>query len=133
MIEKTWRIELPKLQPSQLYICNEKLATVQNEWNEAALFPLPVKWLDRCWMLTDGHTRALAAWRRGLTTVCVYADTDDLDWEAYGICLNWCRAEGIYSVADLSGRIIGYEEYERLWIGRCAQMQSELEAGRQTA
>lgn len=130
MVYTTWRVDLSQLQPSQLYICAEKLAVVQNGWDETVLFPLPVKWLDGCWMLTDGHTRALEAWQRGLTTVFVYADTDDLDWEAYGICLDWCRAEGIRNPADLAGRIIGAEAYEQLWIGRCAEMQATLDAGR---
>jgi len=49
--------------------------------------PLPIKKLGQDVILTDGHTRALAAHLQGWQEIRVYWDEDDLDWEAYAICV----------------------------------------------
>ena len=121
--------DLEDLQPSQLYISLEKLKKVQSRFdfsNPTGIDPIPVKVLEGKQVMTDGHTRALAAYLAGLSAVPTYADPDDLDWDAYQICVDWCRAEGIYSVADLADRVVNPEDYERLWYQRCRKMQSEL-------
>lgn len=130
MSAKIFSIPVTALQPSQLYISAAKLQAVRMAWQHTDLFPLPVKWMIDRWMLTDGHTRAFEAWRTGQASIMVQVDEDDLDWEAYKICLGWCIAEGIRSVADLAGRILPEEDYSRLWHDRCARMQADLEAGR---
>lgn len=120
---------LEDLQPSQLYISWDKLTKVQSRFdfsNPRDIDPLPVKVLEGMQVMTDGHTRALAAYLAGLSAVPTYADPDDLDWDAYQICVDWCRAEGIYSVADLADRVVNSEDYERLWYERCRAMQSDL-------
>jgi hypothetical protein len=122
-----------ELQPSQLFISSEKLARVLRGLDSRgldSLEPIPVKELDGRVILTDGHTRAFAAFLRGLD-VPVYWDEDELDWEAYRICVAWCQEEGIHTVIDLADRILGPEDYELLWHRRCQQMQRELESWRQ--
>lgn len=121
--------ELQDLQPSQLYISREKLTKVQSMYdfsNPIGIRPIPVKDLDGLQVMTDGHTRALAAYLAGLSVVPTYADPDDLDWEAYRICVAWCQAEGIYSIADLAARVVSPEDYKRLWYDRCQAMQTDL-------
>jgi hypothetical protein len=120
---------LAEIQPSQLYISSEKLARLMEEIDAGGLGflePLPVKELDGRVILTDGHTRALAAHLHGCSEVKVYWDRDELDWEAYGICVKWCLEEGIHSVADLESHIVDPDKYEILWYGRCRKMQSDL-------
>lgn len=120
---------LAQLQPSQLYISAKKLADVRTWWRPptlAALEPIPIKRLGDCILYTDGHTRAFAAYQQGFTEVPVVWDEDDLDWEAYQICVDWCLAEGIRAIADLAGRVIAPEQYETLWHDRCRVMQAEL-------
>jgi len=57
-----------------------------------------------------------------------------LDWEAYEICVKWCREEGIYTIADLKDRVISHQEYKKLWYDRCSKMQNNLKQKRkQTA
>lgn len=127
------RVPLRDLQPSQLYVSREKLATVLASWSDrspATLGPLPVKrYADRL-VLTDGHTRALAAHRAGLAAVLVMPDEDDLDDEAYEVCVRWCLEAGIESVADLDARVVSPEDYERLWLDRCRTLHRELAARR---
>jgi hypothetical protein len=122
-------VKLDQLQPSQLYISQEKLSIIQAAYDLSSpegVQPIPVKDLGRLRVMTDGHTRAFAAYLTGLTSVPTYDDPDDLDWEAYQICVDWCRAEGIHSVADLAGRVVNAEDYEHLWYDRCREMQADL-------
>lgn len=112
--------QLLDLQPSQLYINADKLTAVQHRFSHNhAIEPLPVKKLASKIVLTDGHTRAFAAFLRGETSIFVHWDNDPLDWAAYEVCVQWCFAAGIYSVADLQPHIIPTEAYERLWLERC--------------
>jgi hypothetical protein len=121
-------MRLDEIQPSQLYINRAKLAQVQAA--VGPLEPLPVRRLAGRVVLTDGHTRALAAWLGRRSEIEVYWDEDELDWEAYEICVAWCVEAGVRTVADLAGRVVSPEEYEVAWLQRCAQMQRGLEEGR---
>lgn len=122
------RPELPlaALQPSQLYICQAKFEGVQAWFAPAPgpgrgqrFDPVPVRRLGKDLVLTDGHTRALAAHLAGWRAVPAVWDEDDLDWQAYRICVRWCKAEGIRRVGDLATRIVSAEDYQRLWLDRC--------------
>jgi hypothetical protein len=61
-----------------------------------------------------------------MTDIDVYWDEDELDWEAYEICLQWCEDDGIHTIADLAGTVVSVEDYERLWLKRCREMQEKL-------
>jgi hypothetical protein len=122
---ETFDADLSDLQPSQLYISSAKLAEVQRLVGAKAS-PLPVRRIGGRVVLTDGHTRALAAWREGRRTVQVHWDDDALDWEAYEICVEWCLEEGIRSVADLATRVVAARQYEELWLDRCRAMHRQL-------
>lgn len=77
-------------------------------------------------VITDGHTRALAAWLMGRDRIIARWETEPLDWEAYRICVHWCEESGIRSVPDLTGRVLNAADFRRLWLDRCLQMQSQL-------
>ena len=117
------------LQPSQLFINREKLADLQaaiDFSDPEKIPPIPVKDLDGRWVITDGHTRASAVYLAGNANIPVYLDEDELDWEAYRICVRWCHESGIYSIASLVERIISPEQYKKLWLHRCLKMQNRL-------
>lgn len=129
-------MSLDKIQPSQLYINREKLARVMEilkSGGKGSLEPIPIKELNGEIVSTDGHTRALAWYLKGNSEVEVEWEDTDLDWEAYEICIAWCKKEGILSIADLEDRIIGPSEYQTLWLDRCRRMQEELAAKRDRA
>ncbi|MBN1876989.1 MAG: hypothetical protein JXA33_22395 [Anaerolineae bacterium] len=120
---------LAEIQPSQLYISLEKLAQVQAWWQPPrleTLTPVPIKQLNGRIIYTDGHTRAFAAYWQGLAEIPVFWDTDELDWEAYQICVEWCLEAQIHTVMDLEGRLLSPSAYERLWRDRCRAMQTTL-------
>lgn len=109
----------------------EKLHAVLAVWrpgDASALEPVPVRRYGERLVLTDGHTRALAAYRAGLEEIVVVPDEDDLDDEAYAVCVGWCRDAGVESVADLDERVVDAEAYERLWLDRCRALHRDLAA-----
>ena len=86
----TFVMKLMDIQPSQLFISSEKLSQVQEEFDPfkpERLQAIPVKKLRSRVIITDGHTRAFAAYEAGLSEVTVFWDEDELDWEAYEICV----------------------------------------------
>lgn len=128
-------MRLDEIQPSQLFISSEKLAAVMKNFDPArpeTLEPVPVKQLGNQVIFTDGHTRAFAAFLGGLAAIPVYWDEDELDWEAYEICVQWCHEAGIRTIADLKGRVVSHDEYEVVWYQRCEEMQQALAGKRLT-
>ena len=120
-------LPLTQLHPSQLYISQEKLDAVRQWFDPRDLTnfePLPVK--RDGMFLTDGHTRAVAAFLAGLTQVPVCDETDELDWQAYGRCLQWCLEEQVNTIESLARRIVSPQDYDRLWHQRCDEMHREL-------
>ena len=129
-MSKTFMMKLDRIQPSQLYISSEKLSKVMKNFNPNSIEPIPVKKLGDDIIFVDGHTRAFAAYLHGLKEIPVYWEYEELDWEAYKICVEWCKKEGIYTIADLENRVIPHREYEILWYRRCEEMQRNLEVKR---
>lgn len=124
--EKRFLVPLAGLQPSQLCISEGKLRLVR-EWfdpgDQACFDPIPLKRLDGRIVMTDGHTRAVAAHFAGWSSVPACWDEDDLDMRAYTVDVQWCEEEVIRSPIDLAGRIVPHRAYERLWRKRCMEME----------
>ncbi len=130
---KSFLMKLDRIQPSQLYISADKLAEIMKTFslsNRHLLEPIPTKKLADDIIFVDGHTRALVALLQGLSEVPVYWEYEELDWEAYEICVKWCRDEGIRTISDLKNRVVSKDDYRVLWLDRCAKMQAELKARR---
>jgi hypothetical protein len=126
---KVFEMELVAIQPSQLFISVEKLNQVKKNYapvSAETLPPIPIKRLGDDVVFTDGHTRALAAHLQGIEKVRVFWDEDELDWEAYEICVHWCKEAGIRTIADLKGRLVSQKDYEVLWHRRCDQLHRDL-------
>jgi len=113
------------LLPSQLYISEGKLRLVRdwfNTDNTDDFDPIPIKKFNGNILMTDGHTRTVAAHLAGWNSVPVYWDEDELDMRVYAMDVKWCGDEGIRSPIDLAGRIVPPEDYERLWCKRCMEI-----------
>lgn len=122
---KVFMMKLDEIQPSQLYINSEKLSEVMkvlNIDNHCSMEPIPVKKLGDDVIFVDGHTRAFAAFLCGFSEVPAYWEDEKLDWDAYKICVKWCKREGIRTIADLKNRVVPQKEYEVLWYERCEKM-----------
>lgn len=126
-------LKLKDLQPSQFYISEKKLRGIEGWLDPADLScfePIPVKLLDGRPVMTDGHTRAVAALRAGLEAVPLVWDEDELSWDMYRACVAACREQGITSPCQLLSRIIPEEEYREKWDKWCDRMQAEIERNR---
>jgi hypothetical protein len=91
-----------------------------------AIEPIPIKKLESRIIFVDGHTRALAAFLHGFPMIPVYWEDEELDWDAYAICVEWCKKEGIHTIADLKSKVVSQKDYEILWYRRCKEMQQDL-------
>ena len=129
---KSFMMKLGEIQPSQLFINSEKLSLVMKTFdvNPRSIEPIPVKKIGEQIVFVDGHTRAFAAFLKGMSEVKVYWEEDELGWDEYEVCVDWCKKEGINTIADLKERVITSKEYQVLWLDRCEKMQRELEAKR---
>ncbi len=122
-------LELRDLQPSQFAVSEKKLRDV-SAWLDpqdlSGFAPIPVKLLDGTPVMTDGHTRAVAALLAGLERVPLVRDEDELDWDMYRECVKACRERGVLSPADLLDRILPEEAYRERWDRWCDAMQAEV-------
>jgi len=87
-------MRLDGIQPSQLYISSEKLSEIMKTFDSArseSIEPIPIKKLGNDIVFVDGHTRAFAAFLHGFSKIPVYWETEELDWDAYEICVKWCK------------------------------------------
>lgn len=130
---KAFTMKIDEIHPSQLLISSEKLSQVMRSLDPIkpeSIEPIPVKKLENHVIFVDGHTRAFAAFLHGLSEIPVYWEEDELDWDAYEICVDWCQKEGIHTIADLENRVVPHQEYEVVWYKRCEKMQQSLETER---
>jgi len=122
-------MKLSELQPSQLYISSEKLSEVMKTFDSAnpkAMEPIPIKKLGNEIIFVDGHTRAFVAFLHDFSEVPVCWEDEELDWDAYKVCVAWCKKERIRTIADLKNRVVPHKDYEILWYRRCEEMQQNL-------
>jgi len=134
-VAKAFHMKLDSIQPSQLYISSNKLDRIMKSLERSKpvfVEPIPIKKLGNQVVFVDGHTRALAAFLLDLSEVPVYWEDEELDWEEYEICVEWCKKEGIHTISDLKNRIVSHKDYEVLWLDKCRKMQQDLEAERKT-
>ncbi len=122
-------MEISALTPSQLYISQEKLDHVHEWFREkedvVKMNPIPIKSLGGRLLMTDGHTRAVAAFLCGASSLPCVWDEDDMDWAAYAADINMCAEEGVTSVEKLASRIVSAQDYKHLWMERCDVLREE--------
>ena len=125
-MKKEEQIELLDLRPNNWYINRKKLDSVREVWERGmqdTLPPVLVSYIDGQASLIDGHSRAYAAYERGVTRIL--AQIEDLkDIEGSSDLYVHIHREGprqsIKCIADLSDRILEPEEYQEKWIGYCS-------------
>ncbi|PSQ31091.1 histone acetyltransferase [Halobacteriales archaeon QS_9_67_15] len=120
------------LRPSQLYVSAEKLSAVldRTDGPDHEFGPLSVYEFDGERYLTDGHTRAFAAYLTDADEVVVEYDAElpeNYDVARYRECIRWCEEEGVERVPDFVGRVLAPEEFEREWLDRCSRAAERLD------
>lgn len=122
------RINIDLLGLSQIYLSSDKLASVA-EWFHPQRMdnfqPLPVHdFGNNKYTLVDGHTRAYAAYKNGVSALPVIYDNDDIITNQVGQMLykadiDWCRRFQLSHIKYLENRILNKFDYQKLWIERC--------------
>ena len=128
-MNKVFLFELDKIQPSQLYLNEDKLRSSREKLktNGISVFkPIPIKILKNKYVATDGHHRAFVLWQNGEKKVRVEWEDEELDWDLYAVCVKWCEDAGIFTIGDLKDKIISNEVYKELWINRCQKLHETL-------
>lgn len=126
-------IRITDIQPSQFYISEAKIRQIKTWFSADDLSnfePVPIRCLDGRIIFTDGHTRALVAYMSGIYRIPFVWDEDELDEDAYRICVKACQKRNIYGIADLAGRILPECEYDRKWNDWCTVLLEVLELQR---
>ena len=125
--------KLKDLQPSQLYISEEKISKIK-EWfnpNDLSNFePIPIKIINAVPVIIDSHTRCVCAILSGLEEIPLQFEKEEWDWDMYDACINECKAQNITSSYDLISRIISKEDYEIKWNKWCDEMQEKIISSR---
>ncbi|MHA1367449.1 MAG: hypothetical protein ACTSP5_13700, partial [Candidatus Heimdallarchaeota archaeon] len=62
----------------------------------------------------------------GYQEIIVEWEDEDLDWEMYEVCVQWCKDDKIFSAKELAKRIISHKDYKLLWYKKCEIMQKEI-------
>ncbi|WP_242222836.1 hypothetical protein [Bacillus cereus group sp. BfR-BA-01380] len=122
-------IDICKVQPSQLFLSNDKIMRLQQTFSPLAFAlhtPLPVKKLDDKIIFTDSHTRAYLYWQANIKEIPVYWDDDPLHYDLYKLCVDWCLSEKIFHVGHLQHRILPHSQYEVQWIQRCINAERSM-------
>jgi hypothetical protein len=121
------------IQPSQLYLNEEKLAAVKRLYllpggslDHANFPPLPIKSHRGRTFFTDGHHKAYVAYLAGKTEITVEWDEDNLDWTLYDKCVDWCEERQLWDIRALAAFILPPVEYKTLWIGRCQALHDQI-------
>ncbi|WP_270598572.1 chromosome partitioning protein ParB [Enterococcus asini] len=123
------KLPLKELQPSQLYLSQDKVQKVISWYDSSPMTPIFVRKFANCdgWVITDGHTRAFVASLKGATTIPVQLDEENYSdgvIKLYEQCINWCREESISQISDLATRQLSQDDYQVFWIDRCQKQLS---------
>ena len=123
------KLPLKELQPSQLYLSQDKVQKVISWYDSSPMTPIFVRKFANCdgWVITDGHTRAFFASLKGATTIPVQLDEENYSdgvIKLYEQCINWCREESISQISDLATRQLSQDDYQVFWIDRCQKQLS---------
>ena len=132
-MSKIFEMKISEIQPSQLYISKKKLAKVNKFFdpkNKETLGIIPVKKLGKDIIYTDGHTRAVAAFLAGYQEITVEWEDEDLDWEMYEVCVQWCKDDKIFKAKDLAKRLVSHKDYKLLWYKKCEILHKEFDMKR---
>lgn len=123
------KLPLKELQPSRLYLSQDKIQKVTSWYDSSPMTPIFVRKFANCddWVITDGHTRAFVASLKGATTIPIQLDEEDYSdavIKLYEQCIDWCREESISQISDLATRQLSQDDYQVFWIDRCQKQLS---------
>lgn len=111
---KLFPVNLYDIQPSQLFVNENKLEAVSTFVNTSEDVVIPLMKNEGEYISLDGHTRMKAAELKGIETVYGFRSHD----EDYGIAFSReAKKRKITSIKDV--KVLNDEDYDRKWIQFC--------------
>jgi hypothetical protein len=120
-IGKQILMNLDRIQPSQLYINSSDLAQFIKDVKRPYLDfvgEIKVKQINGDFVYADDHIKPFAAYFLGMTEVkinCLEESSGDAELKKR---VDWCRKDGIRTIADLRRRVVSSDDYINLWQSR---------------
>ena len=124
-------VSLSTLRPNNWFINRAKLQSVREAWRRGEqehLPPVLVAEIEGELSLIDGHSRAFVAYERGETHIWALAlklEQIEGSQALYRHIHREGPRNGVETIADLSVRIVGPEDHQRLWVGYCTRWLEE--------
>ena len=114
-------VDIDTLQPSQFYVCEDKLEAISTWLKEKEDVVIP---LNRPNIIADGHSRLFIAKKKGIhQAYCYYTDGNvSLDY-----FVSEANNRGISTILDLE--VLDLKSYEEKWIGFCEKYFKSKEVG----
>lgn len=107
------RLPLSILQPSQFYVCRQKLDSIENYMTENEIY-IPVAIIDEEYVVLDGHTRLRFLHDNNVKMANCYIDEYD---DSIRDFVYFAKEQNIRQVKDLA--ILEEEMYKELWHNFC--------------
>lgn len=111
---KLFQVNLYDIQPSQLFVNENKLEAVSTFVNKSEDVVIPLMENEGEYISLDGHTRMKAAELKGIETVYGLRSHD----EDYGVVFSRiAKRRNITSIKDV--KVLNDKDYDRAWIQFC--------------
>ena len=114
-------VKIADLHPTQLYLSEKKLQSIQLLYQSEEIInldPISILAVGNRLLITDGHHRAYQALLAGQDMISAEFDKDGGD-ELYDLYAQACEERKIYSVLDLKKHILPQDDYAAKWYNWC--------------
>lgn len=116
-----FKIGIDKITPEQLTVDREKIQRVGSWIEKPEDIVVTCVKIDDKVVTIDGYSRLIVALNKGFNYVYAHFEPDNTSTKFYKTCMGWCQEEGVYTIKDLSTRVVSPEEHQRLWVNRCQE------------
>ena len=119
--EKEMNVKIADLHPTQLYLSEKKLQSIQLLYQSEEIInldPISILAVGNRLLITDGHHRAYQALLAGQEMISAEFDRDGGD-ALYELYAQACEERKICSVLDLKNHILPQDEYAAKWYNWC--------------
>lgn len=125
---EVFKVDIKDITPEQLTVDSVKFDRV-NSWIEKPedIIICCVKIGNKI-VSIDGHSRLVAAYNKGFRYVYAYLEPDSSSIEFFKTCMKWCEDAGVFTIEDLSKRVVTPEEHEKIWVSKCQTYLKQQEA-----
>ena len=113
-------LNVAKIQPSQIYISEDKMKAISTFINDETDIIIPVAVINKNYVSLDGHTRLYYAYQKGFKKVRVLLSDFDPTITKF---VEESTNRGVYNVSDMI--LLSHNEYLKKWYSLCDLINRE--------